>query len=138
LPEERRLPLAFAVDPADPGLWRAEFEAATPGPHRILASLLSAGRTVAETTTEIDVEAARGEDSDGRIDRVNLERIANATGGRVIDPADPQTCPVPAEGARPVVYEAKTVDLWNNYTLMLLICCLLGVDWMVRLWRGYV
>jgi hypothetical protein len=137
-PDDRRLPLTFAVDPADPAVLKAEFEPTRAGPHRIVASLVSGGRTEAETTSVIDVDPARGEDSDAGVDRANLERIATATGGRVVDPADPQTWPKPADGPRAVVDEAKTVDLWNNYTLMLLLCGMLAIDWILRLMRGYV
>ena len=117
---------------------RADFETSLPGPHQIVASLTADGRTAAESTTIIDVETGRGEQSDAGIDRANLARIATATGGQAIDPARPETWPASAEGPRPTVQQAKTVDLWNNYALMLLLCGLLGVDWLMRLLRGYV
>lgn len=138
LPDERRLPLAFAADPADPALYRAEFQATVAGPHRIVASLVSSGRTEAETTTVLDVDPSRGEEEDAGVDRANLERIATSTGGRLIDPRDAQTWPTPASGPRAVIEESRTVDLWNNYTLMLVLCAMLGVDWLLRLVRGYV
>ncbi len=138
LPDDRRLPLAFAVDPADPNVLRAEFETSLSGPHQIIASLTTDGRTAAETATLIDVEPAPGEQSDAGIDRANLSRISTATGGKVIDPARPETWPAATEGPRPTVQQARTLDLWNNYTLMLLLCGLLGADWLLRLLRGYV
>lgn len=138
LPDDRRLPLAFAADPADPALYRAEFQAATAGPHRIVASLISNGRTEAETTTVIDVDPSRGEEEDAGVDRANLERIATATGGRLLDPANTGTWPTPPSGPHVVIEEARTVDLWNNYTLMLVLCAMLAVDWLLRLVRGYV
>jgi hypothetical protein len=138
LPDDRRLPLSFTMDASDPTVLRAEFVPSLAGPHRISAALVSAGRTEAENTTVIDVETAHGEASDAGVDHANLERIAKATGGAVIDAGDAQTWPKSTGGTRPVVQEAKTVDLWNNYTLMLLLCGLLGIDWMLRLVRGYV
>lgn len=138
LPDDRRLPLAFAVDPANPNVSLADFEATLAGPHRILAALSAEGRSVAENSTLIDVAPARGEQSDAGIDRTNLARIATATGGQVIDLARPETWPAAGEGPRPTVQQARTVDLWNNYTLILVLCGLLGVDWVLRLLQGYL
>jgi hypothetical protein len=138
LPDERRLPLSFAVDPADPAMYRAEFQTTLPGPHRIVATLISGGRGEAETTTVLDVDPSRGEQEDAGVDRANLERIATATGGRLIDPGDAQTWPAPPNGPRAILEEARTIDLWNNYSLMLVLCGLLAVDWLIRLMRGYV
>src|SRR5208282_1100977 len=92
LPDERRLPLAFAVDAADPGVFRAEYEASTPGPHRIVAALVVGGQNLAETTTVIDVAPAPASGAT-TVDRANLQRIASATGGRFIDLADPGSWP---------------------------------------------
>jgi len=32
---------------------------------------------------------------------------------------------------------ARSIDLWNNYSLVLLLCALLGFDWLLRMLRGY-
>lgn len=138
LPDDRRLPLAFAADPTDPGLLRAEFQPVMAGPHRITATLTSEGKTVTESTAGLDVEAARAEQTDAGIDQANLARIATATGGKVIDPNNPETWPVSSADKRPAVMQLHTVDLWSNYTLLLVLCGLLGVDWLLRLMRGYV
>jgi hypothetical protein len=138
LPDDRRLPLAFAADPADPGLLRAEFQPALAGPHRITATLTSEGKTVTESATVLDVAESRAERSDAGVDRANLARIATATGGKLIDPQDPETWPASSTGKRPAVPQMHTLDLWSNWTLLLVLCGLLGMDWLLRLMRGYV
>jgi hypothetical protein len=137
LPDDSRLPLAFDVDPTDPGLLRTSFQPAVPGAHRITATLTSAGKVVTESMTVLDVEASRAERSDAGVDAGNLARIATATGGRVIDPNNPETWPTSGP-PRAAIAQLRTVDLWENYTLLVVLCSLLGIDWLLRLLRGYV
>src|SRR5262249_37074518 len=68
LPDDNRVPLAFAADPTEPQVFRAEFETSQPGQHRIAASVNSDGKTAAEASIPIDVEEARGEMSATRVD----------------------------------------------------------------------
>jgi hypothetical protein len=138
LPDKRTLPLAFAADAANPRLFRAEFESDLPGPHTIKASVLADGKSVADGSTVVHMEEARGEEHDRGIDHANLLRIAAATGGKAIDPARAETWPDTKEQNRPVVLQERTVDLWNNFTLMFLLCGLLGVDWVCRIMKGFV
>jgi hypothetical protein len=138
LPDERRLPLAFTADPAEPNRFRAEFEATLPGSYRMLGTLSAEGRRVAEGSCLIEVDEARSETADVGVDHANLARIAASTGGRVIDPADPQTWPnADGQPAEPVM-RARQLDLWSNFSLLIALCVLLGIDWMLRLLRGYV
>jgi hypothetical protein len=138
LPDDRRLPLALAPDPAQPHVYRAEFETTVPGTYRITAAVTSEGKTAAEGTTVIDVDQPRAELAGTRVDQDNLARIAAATGGRKIDLADPTTWPTNEVQPRVAVSQARTLDLWNNFTLLLVLCALLGTDWLLRLLRGYV
>jgi hypothetical protein len=138
LPDDRRVPLLFAADPTDPGLYRADFAPVQAGPYRVHASLLAGGQTAAEAEALFDVPATGREQADAGVDRAGLERLAAATGGKLVDPGEPETWPQPSEGARPVVARARTVDLWENFTLVLVLVGLLGLDWLVRLRRGFV
>jgi hypothetical protein len=138
LPGEKRLPLALGPDPANPQVFQAEFETSAPGSYRIAAVVTSEGKTAADTATAIDVEESKGELADVRVDANNLARIAAATGGRRIDLADPATWPTSSDVPRVAVRQTQTLDLWNNFSLPLLLCGLLGVDWLLRLLRGYV
>jgi hypothetical protein len=138
LPDQRQLSLAFAADPANPLRFRAEFEPILAGPHTVKAGLISEGKSLAETSVVVHVDAARGEDNDHGIDRTNLERLAAATGGKAIDPNRPETWPSPAGHPLPQVTQSRTVDLWSNFTLFLILCGLLGTDWFLRLMKGYV
>jgi hypothetical protein len=138
LPDDRQLPLAFAAHPAEPGVYTAEFVTAQAGPYRVQASITAEGKVSAEAATTLDVASSQAERDAVRIDAANLRRIAAATGGQVIDPARPETWPAGGERTREPAPEVRMLDLWNNATLLLVLCALLGVDWMLRLVRGYV
>jgi hypothetical protein len=138
LPVGRRLPLDFAPDPANPRRFRAEMAPGVPGLHKITASLVAEGRTVAEGATAFQVESPRGEQSDDGVDHITLDRIAAATGGRVIDPARPETWPAADGQPEAAVPQSRTLDLWGSFTLLLVLCALLGTDWLVRLFKGLV
>jgi hypothetical protein len=138
LPDGRTLPLSFAVDATNPNVASAEFETGKPGAYQVTASVLTQGKTVADSTTVIDVDEARGERDGTPVDVANLTRIAAATGGTVVDPGDPETWPASSVHERERVPQTKMIDFWNGYSLLLALCVLLGVDWLLRLLRGYV
>jgi hypothetical protein len=131
-PDNTQLPLVFAVNPTNPRLFRAEFIAGKPGVQRVSASVMAEGKVIAETTTAIQTEESR---SDTGIDLPNRARIAQDSGGKVIDLAQPATWPMPAVEL-PRVECLRTFDLWSNFTLMILLCGLLGADWFIRLFKG--
>jgi hypothetical protein len=138
LPDNKRVPLVFSADPAQAQKYRAEFAPPLPGAYRISATALSEAKPAAENFTSIQVEAPRAETDDQGIDLVNLTRIATATGGKVIDPARPETWSANGEQKLPMVEHLRTFDLWNNFTLLLILCGLLGIDWFARLFKGLV
>jgi hypothetical protein len=138
LPNGRRLPLSFAVDAGNPNMAVAEFETGKPGAYQITASVLAQDKAAADSTTVIDVDEIRGEKDGTPVDLANLARIAAATGGMVIDPGNPDTWPASSVRERERVPQTRMIDLWNGYTLLLLLCVLLGLDWLLRLLRGYV
>jgi hypothetical protein len=138
LPDKRLLPLAFSADPGKPHVFRAEFESPVAGPHTIKAGVVTEGKSLAESHTVVHMEQPRGEDSDNGIDHSNLARLANATGGKIIDPERPDTWPTPADSARPIVTQERAIDLWSNFTLILILCSLLAVDWVCRIMKGFV
>ena len=135
-PDDKRLPLVFAADPGNPRTFRAEFSCTQVGLQRISATVLAEGKVLAEAATVIQVDEPRGADSSS--DLASLARIAQDTGGNVIDPARPETWPSPGENVLPAIRQAHTIDLWSNFSLMLVLCALLGIDWFVRLFKGLV
>ena len=111
---------------------------AAAGVYRVAATLVSEGKTAAESATSFEAEAPPSGGADPGVDRAALARLAAATGGRVVDPARPESWPAPEGQAPPAVQQPHTADLWNNFTLLLVLCGLLGVDWLIRLFKGLV
>jgi hypothetical protein len=136
LPDGRRLPLAFAPEGTNPRRFRAELTPPVPGLYKVTASVLAEGKSAGDGTTSFEVEPA-GTRSAG-VDRLALARLAAATGGWVIDPARPETWPVSEGTALPPIQQGQTLDLWSSFTLLLLLCGLLGSDWVVRLVKGLI
>jgi hypothetical protein len=137
LPDERRVPLAFTADAADPRRFRAEFTPPQGGPLRLTAQVLSEGKTVAEAVRLVQVVSPEEAGGERGVNQAALTRLAHASGGRVIDPGRPETWPS-VGGAPPSVKQPHTMDFAGNFTLLLLLCGLLGTDWVVRLFRGLV
>jgi hypothetical protein len=138
LPNGRTIPLGFHADAAAPNAYLAEFETTTTGAYRVTASVASEGRMAAEGTTVVDVTESAPESDGAPVDLVNLTRIATATGGKVIDPNDPQTWPESTTAGPVAVAERHTVDWSGRSYLLVLLALVAGVDWLLRLLRGYV
>ncbi|MFW6059662.1 MAG: hypothetical protein ACODAQ_05740, partial [Phycisphaeraceae bacterium] len=137
LPDERELPVALQRDPGEPGVYHTRFQPPVAGTYTIRGRAERDGETLAEASTRIEVETP--EALGPRPNNVAaLERIASATGGRVVSMDDPDTWPRVAADERRVVSEARTVDLWRDWFLLLALAGVLGVDWLVRLLRGFV
>jgi hypothetical protein len=137
LPDGKKIPLTFAADTTQPGRYSAPFAPTQPGQHRVAATGHSGDRTIADTTTAFDVETASAELADPAIDFAKLARIAEDTGGTVIDRADPNTWESLTAYEEIAVSREKTLDLWHGYSLLVLLSLLLGGDWLLRLLRGF-
>jgi len=137
LPDGKQLPLDFAPSPKEPGVYTARFDAAMPGQHKVAATVVAEDKVAADLLIAFDVAESSGELAGQPVNEANLARIARDTGGRVINRADPVTWRGLESVAKAPVTKLETVDLWNDYALLLLLSVLLGVDWLVRLLRGF-
>lgn len=137
LPDERRLPLSFTAEADNPQRLHATFTPPQPGQLQIAAQLIAEGKTLAEATTAIQITASGGEESDGGVDHTFLARLTDASGGRILDAAHPETWPA-VEGPPTKVMQSNILDLSLNFVLLLLLCGLLGLDWLLRIYKGLV
>lgn len=137
LPDGKQLPLDFAPDPAVPGFHVARFDVTRAGQHKVTASVVVEDKVAADTLMAFDVQAASAELSDHRINEAGLRRIARDTGGQHIDREKSSTWRALENLEKVPVQRVETVDLWNRYVLLLLLSALLGIDWLLRLLRGF-
>jgi hypothetical protein len=138
LPDGQRFPLALSADSQDLRKYRAVFAAPRAGNYTVAATASVDGQRAAEGSMSLHVVEPREEETDGRVDLAYLERLAKSTGGRLIDPSRPDTWPTAENGNEPPQIQTRTVALWDNFTLLLLLCFFLGADWFFRLMRGLV
>ena len=136
LPDGARLPLTFTPDARTPGRFHATLVAARAGTLQIAASVSADGKPAAEGGAVVQVVEPTPESTDEPVDHAALQRVCDATGGRLIDPARPDTWPDPSAGVLPSRVEQRTVPLWDNFTLLLLLCGVLGLDWFLRMKQG--
>ena len=134
----RRLPLDLVPDQRDPQRLSAQFDVTQPGRFRIEAAARNSSQLLAEVSTFVEAVPRPGEQDDSPVDMGLLSRLASATGGRIVDPASadgwlPGTAEPPA-----TVVRRQSLDLWHNFTLVLVLCALMAGDWTLRLFRGYV
>jgi hypothetical protein len=137
LPDGKYLPLAFAPDGANPRLFRAQLTPGVPGLYKVGASVRADGKMTAEAATSFRVEEPAA-DLAAASDAALLHRLAAATGGRMIDADRPESWPAADGQPLPAVRQGRTLDLWNSFILLLVLCTLLGADWLLRLFKGLV
>jgi hypothetical protein len=137
LPDGKQLPLDFAPSATEPGMYTAKFDAMLPGQHKVAATVVAEDKPAADVLVAFDVVEPAGELSGERVNEANLARIARDTGGQHIDRADPSTWRTLETIRKVPVSRLQTVDLWNDYALLILLSVLLGADWLLRLLRGF-
>ena len=137
MPDGQRLVVPVTPDPRAPGKRIAEFRVFAAGRCRITTPATRNGELIAENVTAVAVQAALGESDNIAVNAGLMAALAKATGGTVIDAMDRETWPTEPETAERTVRRAVIHDLWYNFTLPLLLVGLLGIDWLLRLLRGY-
>lgn len=137
LPDDRTLAAALRPHPQRPNVHVAAFEPPVEGPYTITGQAEVDGQVLAETVTRIHVDP-RDALARRPNDMATLERLASATGGRVVSPDDPETWPTADDDERRSIEVERSLDLWRNAFLLLLLVGVLGFDWLVRLLRGFV
>lgn len=139
LPDAQRAPIAFVAHATEPGVFVAQFQATMAGTYRIEASALTEKQALGQVTATIDVSPAPGESTHIGIAQDKLAKLAAVTGGHRVEPADASTWPAPDASMQQLHVTSTThIDLWNHYILLVVLCLLLGGDWLIRLLRGYV
>jgi hypothetical protein len=135
-PDGRRTPLMLSPDALHTSRWTADFSPLAAGEHRVMATILADGRKPITSTQHMVVVHEGEEELSGEgVNLPGLARLAAATGGNVIDPNEPATWPSEAGPPR-LTNETHTYALWENFSLLLALCVLLGVDWLIRALRG--
>ncbi len=138
LPDERSQSLMFTRSPDNPSIYTTEFLVNHTGRHHVEATLLSQQAIVTESMAAFDVVPRDITETDIRLRKGNMQRIASQTGGRFLERDDPQSWPTASVPEMLQAERLRSLDFWHHLILPVLLVLVLGFDWLLRLIRGYV
>jgi uncharacterized membrane protein len=110
----------------------ARFRPEQPGVYRIHAEARRGDARLGTAATSILIGGADLEMTDPRLNAELLERLAFASGGRVIAPGDAAALAAALRDAVPAATLAVRRDLWHNAWSFLAIVTLLAGEWVLR------
>jgi uncharacterized membrane protein len=110
----------------------ARFQPEQPGVYRVRAEAQRGQARLGTASTSVLVGGADLEMTDPRLNVQLLERLAQASGGRVIAPGDAGALAAALRDAVPAATLAVRRDLWHNAWSFLAIVALLAGEWILR------
>lgn len=119
-------------DGSDSALFAAKFTPTQPGLHRLSVSARRGRADAGSAATSLLVGGADVEMSDPRLNTALLQRIATATGGRVMVAGQIDPLLTALRAATPAAALMVRRDLWHNATSFILIIGLLTGEWLLR------
>lgn len=141
-PDGTTTPVIFHRDPHGPERFRATLAMKQIGLHEVKAWVRSQddGPRLGEASVVIRTErpSALRESANPAVSY--LERLAAVSGGRVLDPTQIVPSPSTTDSTTEATAEQQRevmFDFWANLSLITLLTLALGIDWLIRLMRGY-
>lgn len=110
----------------------ARLRPSTPGVYRVTAEARHAAGPLGAAATAALVGGADLEMADPRLNLQVLQRLAGASGGRVIGEGDVQGLSAALRAGVPAAALAVRRDLWHNGWSFAAIALLLGAEWILR------
>ena len=130
-PEGRDATVSPVLVDADEGRYTASFEASTSGVYRVDVSADERETRLGSATEWVLVGGVDTEFADPRLDARLLQRLADATGGALLTPADLVTLPGRLLSTASGVAQ-QTRELWHSIWSFLLVIMLLTTEWFLR------
>jgi uncharacterized membrane protein len=126
---------AGAARGASDGVFETTFRPGDPGVYRVTAEAHRGSTALGSATASMLVGGADFEMTDPRLNTQLLQRIAIASGGRMVATADIATLADSLRARLPAAALAASRDLWNTAWSFLAIVALLSAEWVLRrLW----
>jgi hypothetical protein len=114
------------------GLFETTFRPGAPGVYRVTAEAHRGSTALGSATASMLIGGADFEMTDARLNTQLLQRIALASGGRVVTDADVAALAGSLRAQLPAATLAATRDLWNTAWSFLAIVMLLSTEWVLR------
>ena len=125
--------ITAALDPAEPGLYRASLLTLASGVHRLDVDATRAGTSLGRTSLQVFAGGSDPEFIDPRRNDAVLRRLAESTGGALLraDGLDGLPQRIRTAAASPTARLVER-DVWHNGWSFVIICALLGTEWALR------
>ncbi len=123
---------AAAVRGASDGTFETAYRPADPGVYRVTAVVRRGDSAFGSATASMLVGGADFEMTDPRLNTQLLQRIAIASGGRMVAADDISTLADSLRARLPAAALAASRDLWNTSWSFLGIVTLLSAEWLLR------
>ena len=115
-----------------PSEFVARYRPDEPGVYRLTADVRSAAGPPASAAASLLVGGADSEMTDPRLNLHALQRVALASGGRVIEPGDVASLAGDLHAALPTAMLLLRQDLWHTGWSFAMLLTLLGAEWVLR------
>lgn len=112
--------------------YMAPFQPASPGVYRLSVEARQGAAALGSASASMLVGGADLEMADPRLNTRLLQRIALASGGRLVGPDETTTILEGLRAGLPAARLAVTHDLWHNGWSFAVIVMLLGTEWILR------
>jgi len=114
------------------GLFEATFRPTAPGVYRVTAEARRGSTALGSASTSMLVGGADFEMADSRLNAQLLQRIALASGGRLVGDGEVGALADTLRARLPAVALAASRDLWNSAWSFMAIVALLSAEWVMR------
>ena len=132
-PDGRVDPVAAVADAGAPdGAFVAKYRGEDPGVYRVTADVRRPDAPAVTAAVSMLVGGADPEMSDPRVNMRVLQRVAAASGGRVIEPADSASVVREIYDALPAATLLVRRDVWHNGWAFTAVVALLAAEWILR------
>ena len=115
-----------------PGHYVAHFRPEQPGVHRVAAEARADGGALGTASLSMLVGGADPEMTDPRLNEQVLQRLAAASGGRLVAAEGIEALADTLQARVPAARLAVRRDLWHNAWSLLAIIALLSAEWVLR------
>jgi uncharacterized membrane protein len=119
-------------EPGAPGRYVAHFTPNQPGIYRITADATVSGAAAGSASTAMLVGGADAEMADPRLNEPVLQRVAAASGGRMVTPEQIDALAQTLQASIPSALLSVRHDAWHNAWALLALVTLLASEWIVR------
>ena len=117
---------------AAPGRYVAHFTPNQPGIYRVTADARTSGAAAGSASASMLVGGADAEMADPRLNEPVLQRVAAASGGRMVTPDQIDALAQTLQASVPAALLSVRRDAWNNGWALLALVTLLASEWIVR------